>query len=77
MELEQIGTKTLLGTYIIEGNLAYIEQEEEGIVAVATVSGIREVLPIGELQEFVDNRSMHDDIREELKIIISKIPLQK
>ena len=77
MELEKIGTRTLSGTYIIEGNLAYIEQEEKGKVTVVTTSGIREVVPIGELQEFADNCSMNDDIREELKIIISKIPLQK
>ena len=73
MELEKIGTKTLSGTYIIEGNLVYIEQEEKGKVTVVTVSGISEVVTIGELQEFIDNRSMHDDIKEELKMIISKI----
>ena len=77
MELEKIGTKTLSGTYIIEGNLAYIEQEEKGKVTVITTSGIKEVISIGELQDFVDHRSMHDDIREELKMIISKIALQK
>lgn len=60
MELEKIGTKTLSGTYIIEGNLAYIEQEEKGKVTVVTTSGIREVVLIGELQEFVDNHSMSD-----------------
>lgn len=74
MELEKIGTKTPSGTYILEGNLAYIEQEEEGKVKVATISGITEVVPIGKLQEFMDNHNMDDEIREELQELISHIP---
>ena len=74
MELEKIGTRTVLGTYILCGDLAYIEQEEEGKVTVVTVNGISEVVPIGKLKEFVDNRSMPDDIREELNAIVSMIP---
>ena len=73
MELEKIGTRTLLGTYIIEGNLAYIEQEEEGKVTVVTVGGIRETIPINELEKFIKTRDMHDNIREELEILASKI----
>ncbi len=77
MELEKIGTKTPSGSYIMEGNLAYIEQEEEGKVKVVAMGGINEVVPISELQKFVDNRNMDDDIREELNTIISQIHLQK
>lgn len=75
MELEKVGNRSVLGTYIMDGNLAYIEQEEEGKVTVVTANGISEVVPIEELKEFVNNRRMPDDIREELKAIISKIPL--
>lgn len=71
LELEKIGTLT--GTYIIEGNLAYIEQEEEGKVTVVTASGIRETVPINELETFIKTCDMHDDIREELGILVSKI----
>lgn len=73
LELEKIGTRTLMGTYIIEGNLAYIEQEEKGKVTVVTASGIGESVPINELEKFIKTHDMHDDIREELEILASKI----
>lgn len=73
LELEKIGTRTLTGTYIIEGNLAYIEQEEKGKVTVVTASGIRETVPINDLEKFIKTRDMHSDIREELEILVSKI----
>ncbi len=73
LELEKIGTRTLMGTYIIEGNLAYIEQEEKGKVTVVTTSGIRETVPINELEIFIKTHDMHNDIREELEILISKM----
>lgn len=73
LELEKIGTRTLTGTYIIEGNLAYIEQEEKGKVTVVTASGIRETVPINELEKFIKTHYMNDDIREELEILASKI----
>lgn len=73
LEFEKIGTSTLTGTYIIEGNLAYIEQEEEGKVTVVTASGIREIVPINELDTFIKTRDMNDDIREELGILASNI----
>ncbi len=73
LELEKIGTRTLTGTYIIEGNLAYIEQEEKGKVAVIAASGIREIVPIDELDTFIKTHGMNDDIREELKILTSNI----
>jgi hypothetical protein len=72
LELEKIGTRTVCGTYIIEGNLAYIEQEEEGKVSVVT-GGIREIVPINDLDKFIKTRDMHSDIREELEILASKI----
>ena len=73
MELEETGTRTILGTYIIEGNLAYIEQEEESKVIVVTMDGIRETVPINELENFIKTYDMHDDIREELGMLASKI----
>lgn len=73
LELEKIGTRTLMGTYIIEGNLAYIEQEEKGKVIVVTASGIRETVPINELEKFIKTYDMDDDIRKELEILASKI----
>jgi tellurite resistance-related uncharacterized protein len=73
MELEKIGVRSILGTYIVEGNLAYIEQEEEGKVTVATMEGIRETVPISELDKFISAHDMDDDVREELKILISNI----
>lgn len=73
LELEKIGTRTLMGTYIIEGNLAYIEQEEKGKVTVVTTGGIREIVPINDLEKFIKTRDMNDDIREELEILVSKI----
>ena len=73
MELEKIGTRSLTGTYIIEGNLAYIEQEEKGKVVVVTVGGIREIVPINGLDKFIKTRDMNNDIREELEILASKI----
>jgi hypothetical protein len=73
MELEKIGTRTIMGTYIIEGNLAYIEQEEDGKVTVATAGGIRETVPINELDKFINTHDMDDDVREELEILISNI----
>lgn len=76
MELEKIGTRTVFGAYILEGNLAYIEQEEEGKVTVVTIGGIREVVPITELDKFIKNHDMNDDIREELEILVSKIVQQ-
>jgi uncharacterized protein YuzE len=73
LELEKIGTRTLMGTYIIEGNLAYIEQEEKGKVTVVTASGIRQIVPINELEKFIKTHDMHNDIREELEILASNI----
>lgn len=74
MELEKVGTRTIMGTYIIEGNMAYIEQEEEGKVTVVTAEGIRETVPINELENFIKTHdTMYDDVREELEILISKI----
>lgn len=73
MELEKIGTKGILGTYIVEGNLSYIEQEEEGKVTVATIEGIRETVPIGELDKFITTHDICDEVREELEILISTI----
>ena len=73
LELEKIGTRTLMGTYIIEGNLAYIEQEEKGKVTVVTASGIGETVPINDLEKFIKTYDMDDDIRKELEILASKI----
>lgn len=74
MELEKIGTMTILGTYIIEGSMAYIEQEEEGKVIVVALGGIRETVPINELEKFIKTHDfIHDDIREELEMLASKI----
>lgn len=73
MELERIGAKSIMGTYIVEGNLAYIEQEEEGKVTVATIEGIRETVPISELDKFINTHDMGDEVREELEILISTI----
>lgn len=71
MELEKIGTKSVLGTYILESNLAYVEQEEKGKVTVVTADGISEIVSIDKLDEFVKDRCMEDDVKEELKGLIS------
>jgi len=73
LELEKIGIRTILGTYIIEGNLSYIEQEEKGKVAVVTAGGIREIVHINDLEKFIKTHDMNNDIREELGILVSKI----
>ena len=73
MELEKIGTRTVLGTYIIEGSLAYVEQEEEGKVTVVTINGIRDIVPINDLEKFIKTRNMPDEIREELEGLVSLI----
>jgi len=73
MELEKIGTRSILGTYIVEGNLSYIEQEEEGKVTVATIEGIREIVLISGLDKFIDAHEMDDDVKEDLEILIYNI----
>jgi hypothetical protein len=67
------GTKTILGERIIEGNLAYIQQEKGDNVTVVTANGISKTMPIGELEEFINDYPMHSDIREELEILSSKV----
>lgn len=73
---EKYGTKALTGEFIIEGNLAYIQQEKGDKVTVVTANGIRETMAIDKLEEFIKNRNMLSEIREELeeelKMLINK-----
>lgn len=71
MELEKIGTRSVSGTYILESNLAYLEQEEEGKVKVVTADGMSEIVAIDKLDKFVKECCMDDDIREELEGLVS------
>lgn len=73
MELKKIGSKTVLGTYILEGGLTYIEQKEKGKVTVVAMNGINDTVHIDDLKTFIDTHIMDDDIREELKTLIGII----
>lgn len=73
MELEKIGIKSVLGTYVLEGNSSYIEQKKDGEVRIVAADGTDEVVAIDKLDEFIDNiRSQ--EIRRELASLASQIP---
>ena len=75
MELEKIGTKSVLGTYVIEGDSSYIEQEKEGDVNIVGADGTDATVSIKELKEFIKKSVKDFDVRQELLRLASLIDM--
>lgn len=64
---------SVLGTEVIEGNIAYLEKDKDNDdVRVVTVGGFEKTIKIDMLNNFLKKTRLGEEIKEELKFLITE-----
>lgn len=65
--------RSVLGTEIIEGNIAYLEKEKDSDdVRIVTVGKFEEIIKIDKLNDFIKETWLKKEIKEELEFLITE-----
>jgi len=63
----------VLGTEVIEGNIAYLEKDKDSDdIKIVTVGGFEKRVKVDKLNDFLKKTMLGEDIKEELKFLITE-----